>query len=494
MALARAPHRAAMRSLLAAVLLASVLLAAGAALSLFGEAPAAPAQGAAPGMAMGGPAAMGMGGAHDWHGGTGTIPSELDALTKLERRSSIAIRNDSQFNPANGVRSGTGTFDNPFVISGWDVDTVLIADTSKAFEFKENRVTSILVLDWTGQGGYVHHNDIANLRTNRNVPRSGDATAAVIENNRIAEVQELRHFDGELRDNVIGTPLPLGATQPEVILNIAGVNGAGIHDNTIYGGVDMKLHGHHHSDAPNGTSHNHGTPDNATMAAQHMDHQMRYDSFDFYQNHVIDDRFGLRYNDLNHAADDRTAASEQEPDLDLPHVHHTFITIRDNVIEGAALSLVVVNAPDPLHLAGESALVDVRNNTIVKPMTGDGILLQDVRNATVHIHGNHVDPSVSGASGASAIFLARFHNTTIMIDGNDLGADGYGIRASQFDASTTWIVGPNDDAATHPVYWDSTVANPPQQQAPPPASDSMGGGSPEPAATDALLAPLRAMG
>ena len=80
----------------------------------------------------------------------------------------------------------------PFVISGWYVDTVLIHDTTKAFEIKDNYVSNILVLDWTAQGGYVHHDHIENLRTNRNVQRVGDPTAAVIENNEIMRVQELR--------------------------------------------------------------------------------------------------------------------------------------------------------------------------------------------------------------------------------------------------------------------------------------------------------------
>jgi hypothetical protein len=453
-------------SLFAALGLAGALLVVGGALSLFDESTTA-APPAPMGMAMGGRGMSMGGGAHDWHGGTGTIPSALDGLTKLERRQTIVIGNDSQFNPANGVRSGHGTFDDPYVISGWDVDTVAIANTHKAFELKEDRINTILVLDWTGQGGYVHHDYIANLRTNRNVARTGDATAAVIENNQIDQVQELRHFDGEVRNNTIGTP-PLVAGVPsllgnDVVFNIAGGNCAGIHDNLIYGGVDMKLHGHHHSDTPCGRSHNHGKPDNATAAAAHDDHQVRYDVLEFYANHIIDDKFGFRYNDLNHAGDDRTATSEDEPDLDLPHIHYETLLIHDNVIEGSALNVVVVNAPDDHHLPGEHATVEIANNTIVKPTSGNGILLQDVRDASVTIRDNQVQKSLTDAGSAAAIFLTRFHNATVTVVHNAFGADAYGVRASQFDAATRWTVADNDAAGVaHPIYWDSSVANAPE--------------------------------
>src|SRR5438094_1578229 len=106
-----------------------------------------PAVGHAGGMAMSGGSGMRMGGAHDWNGGTGEIPTMEDALTKLQRRSTITIGTDAQFNPANGVRSGKGTFEDPFVISGWYVDTILVHDTTKAFEVKDDYVGTILIVD-----------------------------------------------------------------------------------------------------------------------------------------------------------------------------------------------------------------------------------------------------------------------------------------------------------------------------------------------------------
>ena len=408
------------------------------------------------------------GGAHAWSGGTGTIPTDT---TGLDRRGAIIIEGDAAFNPANGVRSGSGTFEDPFVISGWQVDQVYIRDTTKAFELKENYISDILILDWTGTGGYVHHNYINNLRTNRNVERTGDPSASVIETNRISRVEELRHFDGVLANNTIGRAPLLGLvdTDGAVALNIAGLNGAGIHDNLILGGVDMKIHGHHHSDKEGAHSHNHGQADEEQAEDHVEDHQVRYIDFLFYNNTIRDSGFGLRYNDLGHAGDDRTATSEQEPDLELPHTHYTRVALVNNVVDGAQLRISVLNAKDERHVGAESAELVIMQNRILKPKAGDGLVVESVRNARVVVEGNRVEkgedllPVALGESSASGILLYGFQNATVELANNWLGPYRYGIRAAEFDANTTWSVGPNDAAGVeHPVYWDDSVANAPE--------------------------------
>jgi len=311
----------------------------------------------------------------------------------------------------------------------------------------------------------VHHNHLENMRTNRNVQRTGDPSATVIENNDILRVEQLRHFDGEVRNNTIGQPdALLRLTQVDVVFDIAGLNGAGIHDNAIYGGVDMKLHGHHHADAFGSMSHNHAaTHDNDTYDdGSKPDHQTRFIDFQFYGNRIVDDKFGLRYNDLNHAGDDREATSEQNPDLEKPHVHHTRIAIHDNVIEGATLRIATVNAPDERHLPGEDATLDIFDNQIVAPRAGDGITVQDVRDATVLVHGNRVEKGQLQTSATAAILLQRFKNDTVQVWDNDLGAYTYGVQASQFDAKTNWTVKDNQaPGVSYPVYYDNSVVNPP---------------------------------
>lgn len=455
-----------MRSSVATLLLSGLLVLAGAAFTLVGasadDATEAPHESHEAKGGHGGHA-----GAHPWTGGTGKIPEDTSTL---DRRAGIVIGGDDAFNPANGVRSGSGTFDDPYVISGWHVDQLYVHDTTKAFEIKENVVTDILILDWTGQGGYVHHNEIHNLRTNRNVQRTGDPTAAVIENNRIGLVEELRHFDGIVANNTIGKEplLKLVDVAPAVALNIAGLNGAGIHDNLILGGVDMKIHGHHHSDKAGAHSHNHGQADEQQAEDHVEDHQVRYVDFLFYNNTIRDDGFGLRYNDLNHAGDDRTATSEQEPDLERPHVHHTRVAIVNNVIDGAALEVAILNAKDERHVAGESAELVIMKNRILKPSAGDGLFVHDVRNARVLVQENRVEKGEGflglgvGGAGRSGILLHAFENSSVELVDNWLGAYTYGIRASAFDENTTWSVGQNDAAgAEYAVYWDDSVKNAP---------------------------------
>lgn len=482
-----------MRSSVATLLISGLLVLAGAAFSFVGASSddGSDDTHAAHEEPMGGHG--GHAGAHPWSGGTGKIPEDRSAL---EQRGSIFIEDDDGFNPANGVRSGKGTFDDPYVIRGWSVDQVYVHDTTKAFEIKENVISDILILDWTGQGGYVHHNEINNLRTNRNVERTGDPTAAVIESNHILRVEELRHFDGIVANNTIGREplLKLVDLGPDVVLNIAGLNGAGIHDNLILGGVDMKIHGHHHSDAAGAHSHNHAEAD-AAQKEDHMEnHQVRYVDFLFYNNTIRDDGFGLRYNDLNHAGDDRTATSEQEPDLEKPHVHHTRVAIVNNVIDGAALEVAVLNAEDERHLPGETAELVIAKNRILKPQAGDGIFVHDVRDARVLVQENRVEkgPGILGLgvaqSKGSAILLHGFRNASVELLDNWLDAYTYGIRASSFDENTTWTVGPNEDAgAQYPVYWDDSVVNAPAGDGAQAHEEHEHGHAQEPAAPTPLL-------
>src|SRR5581483_1447544 len=226
----------------------------------------------------------------------------------------------------------------------------------------------------------------------------------------------------------------------------------------------MKIHGHHHSDAPGEPSHNHAAThvNDTNPDGTKEDHQVRYVDFEFYGNHLVDDKFGLRYNDLNHAGDDREATSEQNPDLELPHVHHTTIRIHDNLIEGATLHVATVNAPDERHLPGESAMLDVYNNTVAKPVAGNGIQVQDVRDAMVMIHDNHVQKGSLQTGATAAIELLRFKNSTVVVMDNDLGAYQYGVQAHDFDAKTNWTVADNSGPGiSQMVFWDSSVANPP---------------------------------
>jgi len=385
------------------------------------------------------------------------IPTRLDAMLVLDRLPRIVIKSDADFNPSRGVRSGSGAPDDPFVISGVSTDLVHIADTSKWFVIRESHIGR-LILDWTGPGGLVHANRIQSLETNRNVARTGDATAAVIVDNEIARVKEIRHFDGVVARNVIGDPLE---ARPGVVLNIAGFNGAEFTRNTIYGAVDMKLHGHHHSSSMCARGHNHGASDDGGI----VDHTVRHIHFRFHHNTIRDPTgAGLRYNDLNHAGDDRKAASEQNEELEKPHVHHTRVSIDNNTIEKSSLRIAIFNAQDERHLHSEGVLV-IENNTIQEPAVGSGLVVQAVRDASVVLRGNVATKPLLRLSGESGILLDKLRNTQVLVAANALDGFTYGVRAHDFDANTTWRVAANAmNGVKHPVYWDSTVANPPETE------------------------------
>jgi hypothetical protein len=211
----------------------------------------------------------------------------------------------------------------------------------------------------------------------------------------------------------------------------------------------MKLHGHHFN----------GTPG---------DWVNRHQAYVFRDNVIIDpDGFGLRYNDLNHAGDDRTATSDPEPELNLPHREFTTVLIENNTIEGAPIRIEVFNAPDPLILPGEHGFVTIRGNTIQDLPAGNGIILSAVRAGSIAITDNKIEHSSAAGSplptGTDAgVDLLQFANSTIRIDHNAIEGFTYGIEAHAFDRLTTWSLLANDiEGAQNPVWYDSSVANAP---------------------------------
>ena len=245
-----------------------------------------------------------------------------------------------------------------------------------------------LILDWNGQCLHVHGNLIEDLRVNRNNDRLGYATGGIIEQNRIGVVGQIRHYDGIFRHNEIGDRAHLEAMldpemeQPpsERAVNTDGFNQGWMHDNTIYGSIDLDFHGHHHGGgffAP--VSHYHGSlvttaymydadtgqcqymapgdptledrlgadnvvsvPDSRCLA--HWDHGLRWTSVKFQDNTIIDPLgVGLRYEDRNHRGDDEQANSENMEELKRPHTHQTHIDLSGNAIVGT-LRIDVFNA------------------------------------------------------------------------------------------------------------------------------------------------------
>ncbi len=399
-----------------------------------------------------------------------------------QTRHSIYIDELEDFNPANGVRSGSGTASDPFVISDWDVSWIEIKDTD-AHVVIRNNVVDHLVLDWIGGGIDVHDNQVGDLRVNQNRKRTGDPTSGVIENNTFRVVGQLRHFDGIFQNNVVGSkdgaPVEVPFFTNKRAVNFDGFNGSIFRNNTIYGYMDARLHGHHHSSGFTEASHYHG--DAAPKHADHdmMDHTVRYHQVHIYGNKIYADYYyALAYLDTAHSANDRTAASETEKTLNDPHVHYTKVFMHDNELVGAGLYVDVFNAKDERHKAYGRGLVEISDNKIVLHRSEDvtekfwsrnGIDVGQAREITLRILDNTiVGPEAPDAVGSltadwepvSGINLWSVDKGDLFLSGNSVSRAAYGIKAYDFTKTVNWTIGELvTNEVDHSVYWDSSVAN-----------------------------------
>ncbi len=444
-----------------------------------------------------------------WPEATGSVPSAEEAQS-LEEVSFIDIQADHEFTPESGVRSGSGTLEDPYVISGYHVTGDLyVADTDACFVVAENFIDGQLTLNWNGQCVWVHHNYIRDLRVNENVARTGYATGGLLEANQITFIGQIRHYDGEFRNNEVGpfTPSDIFDTVLEttpligaevLVANVDGFNQGLFHHNTFFGSVNLDLHGHHHGTgffAPH--SHYHG--DNMTKMALHEhDHSDRWTSVAFTDNKIVDEKgYGLLYDDQNHAGDDRTANSENVEALEGDHQHHTMVEISRNAVEGAGIWIDIFNADDEYHTTENPGWLTVADNQVTvreRPAGGPlglgffdvnyrpnvGIYLWAAKEVQVTLERNtlsyieapedpqeallrSVAPFLYYEEEPAGILLDGVRDADVTVTGNTVSGFLYGVRARDMDANTTWVVEENDFGATpHPVWYDESVANQPQ--------------------------------
>jgi hypothetical protein len=410
-------------------------------------------------------------------------------------RDSIFITANNEFNPANGVVSGSGTRRDPFVISGWNVSDVHIQNTSKYVTIRDNVVTGTLVLDWIGDRVKLVNNTIGDLRVNQNRERTGDRTSGYIAHNTFGVVGQLRHYDGVFANNTVGSPDQMNLPfSEERAVNFDGFNGAHFFDNTIYGYMDATLHGHHHSSGFGKKSHYHGKEaeptdehDHGTHAVEDhamMDHTNRWHEVWIHNNKIYSSNsWALRYTDQNHAANDRTAASETNEDLNLPHVHHTRIHMEGNKLFGSGLMVDVFNANDKeKHTKIAHGVVDIKDNQItVQPAlfgwSGgfNGIDVSQAQHLALRIVGNTIaldkgeqstapDVDVLGWNeGTSGIFMNTLDVGNVYVFGNELKDFSYGVRAANFTKTVKWWVrGLKTTRVQDPLYYDNSVKSQPK--------------------------------
>lgn len=409
-------------------------------------------------------------------GAEGLLPDE-----DREQRGPIRITSDAGFTPENGIRAGSGTKSDPYVISDWDVSSITIADTGKYLAIRDNAISGTLRLNWNGDRLTVVNNAIGDLRVNENVKRTGGPTSGRIANNKIGFVGQLRHWDGSFERNIVGDPnamnLPFFADRA---VNFDGFNGARFRNNTIYGYVDVRLHGHHHGSAfGEGHSHNHAAT-GSDYAQDEMDHTQRYHEVWVTNNKIYAPGYyyALRYYDTGHAANDRTANSEPNKELNKPHTHYTRVHLNDNELAGG-LEVDVFNAQDNLHKVWARGMVELRGNkiTLVREALDtfearDGISVVNARYLTLQIVSNEVRTDFSGdptsdvfGSGEAGIRLDNLDQADVFLSGNEVYDLGYGIYARRMSKSVNWwITEFRTGNVEQDVYYDNSVENEPERR------------------------------
>lgn len=399
-----------------------------------------------------------------------------------QQRGNIFINSDAGFTSENGIRRGSGTASDPYVISGWQLNSISISDTGKHLVIKDNTITGTLRLNWNGDRLTVINNDIGDLRVNENVKRTGGPTSGRIAGNKIRVVGQLRHWDGVFEENVVGS-----ANRPNApffgnrAVNFDGFNGARFRNNDIYGYVDVRLHGHHHGSGFGKQDHSH---DHSLMGAEYgesmMDHTKRYHEVWVTNNkiHAAGQYYALRYYDQAHSANDRTANSEPNKELNKPHTHFTRVHLNDNILEGG-IAVDIFNAKDELHKEWANGLVEVKGNKIT--LTRDaldtfegrpGIEVYNVRYLTLKVIGNEIRADFSGdpteavfSNGDSGIRLWNVDRGDLILSRNGVYDMHYGIYASQMTKDVRWwISGLKTGNVQKDVHWDSSVKNEPERR------------------------------
>lgn len=402
------------------------------------------------------------------------------ATSDRQQRGSIFINSDAGFTPENGIRGGSGTVKDPYVISNWNVSSITIADTDKYVVIRDNTIAGTLRLNWNGDRVKVLKNDIGTLRVNENVKRTGGPTSGRIAHNKIGTVGQLRHWDGVFEENVVGVkdmdPPPFFADRA---VNFDGFNGARFRNNKIFGYVDVRLHGHHHGSGFEGGSHDHNLM-GAHAGHDMMDHTQRYHQVWLTGNEIdaSGSPFALRYLDTAHVANDRTANSEPDPDLEKPHVHYTRVHLNDNVLIGG-IEVNTFNARDERHERYERGLVNIKRNSITLTSgtadaleSRDGIAIYTAQHIGLTVVGNTVraDHSSDALGGVkrrygAGIRLSGVEHGDLHLARNSIYDTYYGVHAARMTKTVEWqIVKLRTGGVQQDVYYDGSVENPPQRR------------------------------
>jgi hypothetical protein len=401
------------------------------------------------------------------------------SVRATEHQHDILISSNRDFDRAHGVSSGRGTKASPFVFSGLETNSLTIENTSRAVKIVNSSIGT-LTLNFIGPLVEVTRNRISDLRVNENVPRTGAPTGGRFVINRFDNVGQLRHFDGRFGWNSVGTPPEQGSNNVWLglnrVVNFDGFNGALFDHNAIYGSMDARLHGHHHSSAFGSGSHMH------TGHEDMVDHTVRYHEVRISDNkiHAPGASYALAYLDTNHAGNDRTAPSETNPDLEKAHLHRTKVLITRNTLTGSGLLVDVFNASDEIHEGMPQGWLTIADNRIKLersqiPFSGSvsGIDVFSARHLSLRIARNSItgygpmsqtSPVREWTFDGEGILLEWLDHADVLIDGNSVSSRRSGVRATQMTSTVRWAVrGLRTSSVQEPVSYDETVKNAPRR-------------------------------
>lgn len=402
-----------------------------------------------------------------------------------------------------GHLKGKGTPAEPYILERFYVDGELsLTSFSRSIVLREGYVTGQLKLNYIGESVYVHHVYAKDLRINENIQRNGTNTGGLFHDNAFAFVGQIRHFVGEFRDNVVG-PRPADAltgylsdagvakVAAAVVFNFDGFHGADVHENRFLGQVDIKLHGHNHGDCFTCPIHHHHDAAEFPSDASETDekgfrsrHSIRYASLLFRDNEIqVAGGIGLRYNDRNHAGDDRKASSEPNPFLEDPHVHFQDVTIRGNRISGGFLLIDVFNAADANHVVQNRGILRILGNEVEthyrvaggQPSIIAGIRGQSADGLELRLEDNKVRFVDDGAGDPKGLVLAAGRSVelrgiqwdavdaaNLTLARNLVESGRFGVYASKFTGSVQWSLLDNEFRTAEP-WRGKDVANAPQE-------------------------------
>jgi hypothetical protein len=391
----------------------------------------------------------------------------------------IVISSNQEFDRAHGVTSGRGTMMNPYLFSHLDANSLTIENTSKAVKIVESSIGT-LTLNFIGRSVEVVDNNINDLRVNENVPRTGQPTSGRFISNWFGNVGQIRHFDGRFAYNTIGNPEPptcctqLGGNR---VVNFDGFNGAMFDHNFIYGSMDARLHGHHHSSMFGSGSHMHSGYDHDMV-----DHTIRYHEVKIFANKIYAPgaSYALAYLDTNHAANDRTADSETNPELEKAHLHRTKVSITANTLTGSGLLVDVFNAEDDIHKGTPQGWLTIADNRITLERSQipfqssvTGIDIYQARYLNLRIARNSItgpgpeyqtSPVREWTFTGEGILLEWLDHANVMVDNNSITSRASGVRATQMTSTVLWTVrGLRTASVEQPVSYDNSVENEPRR-------------------------------